>query len=98
MATYLVVNLIFLAAVIGLLGVRLRRPSKKTLIVLGILLVMTAVFDSLIIHFGIVAYDTSKILGVYVGRAPIEDFFYAVLALIIVVNVWERLGKRHEKS
>ena len=98
MATYLLVNLIFVALVIVVLGVRVRRPAKKTLLALLVLLILTAVFDSLIIHFGIVAYDTSKILGLYVGRAPIEDFFYAVLTLLIVVNVWERLAKHDRKN
>ncbi len=98
MATYLLVNLVFVALVIAVLRVRLVWPAKKTWIALLVLLILTAVFDSLIIHFGIVAYNSSKILGVYIGRAPIEDFFYAVLALLIVVNVWERLGKHDRKN
>lgn len=98
MATYLLVNLVFLALVISLLSIRVRRPTRRVLIALLILLVLTAVFDSLIIYFGIVGYDTSKILGIYVGQAPVEDFFYAILALIIVANVWERLGKSNAKA
>lgn len=50
---------------------------------------LTAVFDSLIIACGIVAYDTSHILGVYIGRAPIEDFAYACVSVIVVVILWE---------
>jgi len=57
-------------------------------IALAVLLVLTAVFDSIIIGAGIVAYDTEKILGLYVGLAPVEDFFYAILAILIVPTLW----------
>jgi lycopene cyclase domain-containing protein len=89
MYTYLIVNLAFLAVVIGLLVLRRRfvftRPMIYTLLVL---LVFTAVFDSLIVMLGICAYDPALILGVRVGAAPIEDFFYALLAGLVVPIIW----------
>lgn len=96
MATYLLVNLVFLLAVLAAYRIRPRKPSKAWLLTLAGLLVMTAVFDSLIVGFGIVGYDTDKILGVYIGNAPIEDFFYAVLAVILVPTVWKLMEKRHD--
>ena len=80
MVTYLLLNLIFLAAVLATL--RLARVPirwKHTGITIAILLVFTAVFDSFIVSLGIVGYDTSKTLGVTIGSAPVEYFFYAVL-------------------
>lgn len=97
MATYLLVNLIFIVLVIGVLRVRLVRPSRAVWLSLVALLVLTAIFDSLIVGFGIVGYDVDKILGVYIGKAPIEDFFYAVMALLIVVTVWKKLESPHGK-
>lgn len=66
-----------------------RRITKPFWYTLGVVLVLTAVFDSLIIAAGIVAYDASRILEVYIGRAPIEDFAYACVSVILVVVLWE---------
>jgi len=87
-------NLIFLAVVLLVLRPRLRAPSKKWILMFVALIAMTAVFDSLIIYFEIVGYDTSKILGLMIGYAPIEDFFYAILAAILVPVVWNKLGAK----
>lgn len=62
------------------------KPFWVTL--LGVL-VLTAVFDSLIIAAGIVGYDPTRILGIYIGRAPIEDFAYAAVSVMLVVIIWE---------
>ena len=91
MATYLIVNLVFLTIVLILLRVRFRRPTKALLITLALLLTMTALFDSIIVGLDIVGYNTDKILGIYIGHAPIEDFFYAVLAVIIVPVLWSKI-------
>ncbi len=76
----------------------IKKPTKAWWLTLAILLVLTAVFDSLIIWAGIVGYDTQKILGLYVGKAPIEDFFYAVLAVVIVPALWNLFGDKKAKE
>jgi len=93
MATYLLVNLAFLIMIVGLFRVRIRKPTKVWVATLIVLLLLTAVFDTLIVGFGMVAYDPLKILGIKLGNAPIEDFFYAVLAAIIVPTLWQRSKK-----
>lgn len=98
MATYLILNLVFLAAVMLILRVPLRRPSRAAWITCLVILVLTAVFDSVIIGLGIVGYDTDKILGIMIGLAPIEDFFYAVLAVILVTTLWHKLEKKDDRS
>jgi lycopene cyclase domain-containing protein len=95
MATYILVNVAFIAIVLLMFRVKLRMPPRQWWIVLSILIVLTAIFDSLIIFADIVAYDTSKILGLYVGYAPIEDFFYALFSALIIPLLWNRLGGRH---
>jgi len=71
-----------------------RRPNLglKYAITLIVLLVFTAVFDNLIIGAGIVAYDPSKISGIYIGIAPIEDFAYSVAAVLVLPTLWGLLG------
>ena len=87
--TYLVMNLVFLVCIAVLFAQHLVKPTKAWWLTLAILLALTAVFDSFIIGAGIVGYDMQKILGLYVGLAPVEDFFYAVLAVVIVPALWK---------
>lgn len=58
----------------------------------AILLVMTAVFDNVMIGIGLVGYDAAKISGVFIGIAPLEDFSYSVAALILLPSLWVLLG------
>ena len=99
MATYLVLNLVFMAAVLGVLWrTGALRWNKLMTGLLALLLVLTAVFDSMIVGYGIVGYDTTKLLGVYIGNAPIEDFFYAILVAVVVPMVWHKLGEHNDRK
>jgi len=69
-------------------------PWKQLGAVLFLLLILTSIFDSLIIANGIVAYDTLKTLGIYIGRAPIEDFAYTIAGVIIVPYLWKRYADK----
>ena len=55
------------------------------------LLIGTAIFDNLIIWSGLVAYDESKILGWRIGLAPVEDFLYAIVAVLLTASMWHIL-------
>jgi lycopene cyclase domain-containing protein len=55
---------------------------------------MTAVFDNLIIGSGIVAYDETKILGLKIFLAPIEDFAYTLAAVLMIPAIWNSLRSR----
>jgi len=59
-----------------------------------VLLVMTAVFDNVMIGVGLVGYDESRISGAKLGVAPLEDFAYSVAALVLLPSVWTLLGGR----
>ena len=99
MATYVALNVVFLAVVLTVLKWRrLLVWNRSAIVTLLILTVCTAVFDSLIIAAGIVDYDTTKILGMYIGTAPIEDFMYALLAAVIVPALWKGFGLYDRKS
>jgi lycopene cyclase domain-containing protein len=88
-------NIVFMAIVLIALAVRPSRPSKAFIATFVGLIVLTALFDNLIIAADIVGYDSSKISGWYVGIAPIEDFMYALLAAVIVPVIWTKLGKKY---
>lgn len=98
MATYLVLNLVFMVAIIAALKLLGILQWNKTMTYLLILLTMlTIIFDSLIIAASIVDYDTAKILGVRIGLAPVEDFMYAALAVIVIPALWRGMEDRRAR-
>ena len=58
------------------------------------MLAMTAIFDNLIIASGIVDYDYEKTLGIRLFLAPIEDFAYTLVALVLVPSLFNYLRSR----
>lgn len=97
--TYMLLNVCFMvilfAALLASGRLQQLRP-RPLLITLGILLITTAVFDSIIVQLGLVTYDTAKILGIYIGKAPVEDFGYAIVAVGLVPVLWKLNGRDNE--
>lgn len=101
--TYTLLNLFFFVAlaIIGWLAFkgRFNQPHKKAIILTVItLFICTALFDSLIIWLDIVNYNESTLLGLYIWKAPIEDFSYALVAAIGAPILWHnlKLDKKEE--
>lgn len=95
MWTYLLLNLLFFVTIVLYWPNKWRRMAGAIGLTLVILVALTAVFDPLIIALDIVAYDNSKLLGLFWFGAPVEDFFYALYAAIIVPFIWERLEEKY---
>jgi lycopene cyclase domain-containing protein len=55
------------------------------------LLITTAVFDNVMIGIGLVAYNPALISGAFVGIAPLEDFAYAIAAVVLLPSLWHLL-------
>jgi lycopene cyclase domain-containing protein len=92
--TYGDMNLIFLViAGIATWVIKSRFRCFTTPIVLLPMLILTAVFDNFIILAGIVDYDATKLMGIYVGVVPIEDFAYTVVAVLLVPAIWRAANK-----
>ena len=53
-----------------------------------VMFALTAIFDNVIIGTGIVAYDDELLLGVKILYAPIEDFAYTAVALVLVPSLF----------
>ncbi|MBU1586753.1 MAG: lycopene cyclase domain-containing protein [Actinobacteria bacterium] len=91
--TYWTLNAIFLAVVaVAALVARRRVRWAAVGITLAILLVMTAVFDNIMISVGLVAYNESLISGAFLGVAPLEDFAYTIAAVVGLPSLWALLG------
>lgn len=59
---------------------------------LVVLVVLTGIFDNVIVGLGIVAYDTTHIAGLFIGVVPVEDFAYSVAAVLVLPTLWGVLG------
>lgn len=93
--TYWALNAVFLAAVVVLVvaAVVARRAPRWSAVGITavVLIVMTAIFDNVMIGVGLVDYDPSNISGVRIGIAPIEDFAYTIAAVLGLPALWHLL-------
>jgi lycopene cyclase domain-containing protein len=67
---------------------------RTTATVALVLVVLTAVFDSIMISLDLFRYDTAALLGLRVARVPIEDFAWPVAAAVALPALWALLGGR----
>jgi lycopene cyclase domain-containing protein len=102
MTTYLLLNLAFLAAValVALAAILAHRAPRWRLVALAAipLVILTAVFDNVLVGVGIVAYDPHRISGAHLGFAPLEDFAYAIGAAVLLPCLWSLLSPRSREQ
>lgn len=98
--TYWLLNAVFLAAVavLAVATILVRRAPRWTAVGITalVLLVTTAVFDNVMIAVGLVAYDPDHTSGLRLGVAPVEDFAYAVAAVVALPCLWSLLPQRRK--
>jgi len=101
--TYWALNAFFLGgvavvALVAVLRARLSSVGGVHWAAVGVatllLLAMTAVFDNIMIGVGLVGYDETLISGVFIGIAPLEDFAYALAAVVLLPSIWSLLSPR----
>ena len=99
---YWALDAIFLGVVVivAVVALAARRTPKwiAVLIAAGILIVLTAIFDNVMIGIGLVGYDRARISGIFIGRAPIEDFAYPVAAAVLLPSLWTLLGRKGDRA
>lgn len=89
--TYTLISLPFLLAAVVLWLLRRRTTSRQmavTGVVAVVLLILTAIFDNLMIWGELVGYGDAQRLGLQVGRVPVEDFFYPLFVALVVPAFW----------
>ena len=100
--TYWSLNAFFLAfaAVVAIVAIVARRsPSWRGIGLAAIVvLILTAVFDNVLVATGIVGYDPTLISGAKIGVAPLEDFAYAIAGLILLPALWSLLTPRKAEA
>ena len=71
-----------------------RRVGIVSAVVAGaVLLVMTGVFNNVIVGLGIVAYDPALVSGARIGLFPVEDLAYSVGAALLLPSCWVLLER-----
>lgn len=100
--TYLgLAGLITLPAVLLAVLAGRRRGARwwaTTAITLVVLLVLTIVFDSLMIHADLFRYDESHLTGIRLLLAPVEDLAWPLVSVLLLPALWELLGPRPTKE
>ena len=96
--TYWSLNAIFLGvvALVALAAVLSSRSPRWASVLLAgvVLLATTAVFDNVMIGIGLVDYNPDLISGAFVGIAPLEDFAYAIAAVVLLPALWHLLAPK----
>ncbi len=92
--TYLILSVVVLALVAAVTVRSLRSlPARPLLLTALVLVVLTVVFDNIIVGVGLVDYDEELILGVRMPIAPVEDLAYTVAAIMLVPSLWTWLAR-----
>jgi len=95
--TYLALNVTFMLIAFVVLNLVSRKsPWRAIGFTMFWMLLVTLVFDNVIIALEIVGYDKSKTIGILLGLAPIEDFAYTVVAVLAVGIIWTKLTKENK--
>jgi lycopene cyclase domain-containing protein len=97
--TYLLISLPFLVLALVLWVARRKSAPRQlavTAIVGVVLLVLTAIFDNLMIWGELVGYGDAQRLGLQIGLVPVEDFFYPIFVALIVPAFWP--GRRKNRA
>lgn len=96
--SYVLLCIAFLvvAAVVALIARRRDlMPSPAALLAAAaVLVLLTAVFDNVMIAVGLFDYSSAHISGIRIGAAPIEDFAYPLAAVILLPALWSRLRRK----
>ncbi len=83
------VPFITLVLLIDIVILRTRVVYKKDFwIVLGIMMLFTAVFDQFLTGLPIVNYNEANISGIRLIFAPIEDFSYTIAGVILIGSIF----------
>jgi lycopene cyclase domain-containing protein len=101
MYSYFVLDIGFILLAASLICNGISQINAKNLLkIIVLLLLLTTVFDQILIMLSIVKYHAGQLLGVYIGKAPVEDFAYSLVAAVIMPVLWKRANRKpksHEK-
>lgn len=69
-----------------------RRPGRRwwltTGVTIAVLMVLTAVFDTLMIQADLFRFAESDLIGITIGLAPLEDLAWPLAAGLLLPALW----------
>lgn len=86
------------AIVLSILAGRHRAHAGAVAVTLVVLVILTAVFDTVMIATGLFHYSPEHLLGVHIGLAPLEDFAYPIAGAILLPALWAALRTRRRSQ
>jgi len=95
--TYLLISTVFVFTAVVIAMLVARADQARSLSVPGValagtgLLILTAIFDNIMIGLDLFTYSDDLISGVSIGRAPIEDFAYPLATVVLLPALWTLL-------
>ena len=101
--TYPVIILPFLLATLGVTLATVKWPAfgkrmAASAAAAAVLLVLTAVFDNIMIAAGLFTYPPEHLSGLRIGLAPLEDFSYPLCAAFLVPAVFTLLSRSRTRE
>ena len=100
MPAYPVLALVLVTVAVALriiLGDAARRrgrplPLMPSLVTMLVLVMLTLVFDNVMIGVGLYGYPDDQLLGVKIGLVPLEDLSYPIATAVLLPAVWHLGG------
>lgn len=93
---------VLIAAILTILargrGVAVGRHTAAIGATIAALVVLTAVFDSIMIWADLFYYAPEMLVGLHIGLAPIEDFSYPVAGAVLLPSLWVLLRRRRSRA
>lgn len=102
--SYLALGLLFLLPPLAVAGLATwrrglgRRWWAGTGLTILVLVVLTLIFDNLMIAVDLVRYQEELLTGWRVGLVPVEDLLWPVAAGLLLPSLWALLGPDKEPS
>jgi len=101
--TYTIIVVPFVVLTVLVTLATLRRPAfgqrmAASSISAAVLLVLTAIFDNVMIGVGLIEYPEQHLSGLRIGIAPLEDFSYPLCAAFLVPAVYTLLARRPDRE
>ena len=100
--TYLTLGAVVVAGAGVVAGVAVARHGRRFLLAVcvtaAVLVALTAVFDSAMIAADLFRYDPAALVGVRVGRAPVEDLAWPLVAALLLPSVWVLLPPARSRA
>lgn len=101
--TYPLIVLPFVAATVVITLLSARRPRfgrrmRTSALTALALIVLTAIFDNVMIAVDLFSYPPEHLSGIRIGLAPLEDFAYPVCAAFLVPALYTLVSARREPA